>query len=59
MIVEQPGRVLLQIEDEQTWDRLPKDARALPVYYKRTPLGIELWPMWPDYMVNPSIRVTP
>jgi hypothetical protein len=59
MIIEQTGRRLLQIEDRQEWDKLPKDIRALPVYYFRTEVGIELWPMWHDYLINPDIRVSP
>ena len=59
MIIEQAGRKLLQIEDRETWDKLPKNVRALPVYYFRTETGIELWPMWNDYLVNPTIRVEP
>jgi hypothetical protein len=59
MIIEQGGRRLLLIEDEKEWDRLPKDVRALPVYYRFTATGIDLWPMWPKYMTNPEIRVSP
>lgn len=59
MIVEQVGRQLLQIEDPEEWEKLPKGLRALPVYYRRTATGIELWPMWPDYLTHPEIRVTP
>jgi hypothetical protein len=59
MIIEQDGRRLLQITDKAEWDRLPKDVRAMPVYYWRTATGIDLWPMWPDYLEQPTIRVSP
>lgn len=59
MIIEQAGRKLLLIESQEEWDVLPKDVRALPVYYRLTPTGIDLWPMWPDYMVHPEGRVSP
>ena len=59
MIIEQAGRKLLQIEDEAEWEKLPKSVRAFPVYYRRTATGIDIWPMWPDYLVNPTIRVEP
>lgn len=59
MIIEQTGRVLIQIEDDAVWDKLPKDIKALPVYYRRTPFGIDLWPMWPDHYCYPTIRLAP
>ena len=59
MIVEQVGRKLLLIESSEEWDKLPKDVRALPVCYRRTVTGIDLWPMWADYVVCPDIRVSP
>jgi len=59
MLIEQDGRKLVRIDDDEFWDELPKDLRALPVYYRRTATGIEVWPVWPDYIENPSIRVTP
>lgn len=59
MIIEQTGRKLLLIDDEKEWEKLPKDVRALPVYYRRTATGIDLWPMWPDYLIYPEVRVSP
>lgn len=59
MIVEQAGRRLLLVEDDEQWQRLPKDVRAVPVYYRRTATGIDLWPMWPDHLINPEVRVSP
>lgn len=59
MILEQAGRRLLQIDDDAEWEKLPKNVRALPVYYRRTATGIELWPMWPEHLINPEIRVSP
>jgi len=54
--LEPDGRALIQIEE---WDKLPKDVRALPVYYRRTATGIDVWPMWPDHLIYPVIRVSP
>ena len=59
MIIEQAGRRLIQIEHDDEWEKLPKGVKAPPVYYRRTATGIELWPMWPDYVVYPDIWVTP
>lgn len=59
MTIEQIGRELLQIENDEDWKKLPKDVRAMPVYYRRTETGIEVWPMWPRYVINPVIRVLP
>lgn len=59
MIIEQMGRCLLLIEDQDTWDKFPKDVKAVPVYYRRTATGIDLWPMWPDHLIYPEIRVSP
>lgn len=58
MIIEN-GRKLLLIESDDEWNKLPKDVRALPIYYRRTLTGIDLWPMWPDHFVYPDIRVSP
>jgi hypothetical protein len=59
VIIERAGRQLIQIESEEEWDKLPKDVRALPVYFRKTATGIDLWPMYPDYYPYPSIRVEP
>lgn len=59
MIIEQAGRRLIQIESAEEWEKLPKDIRGLPVYYRRTPTGVDLWPMWEDYMIDPELRVSP
>ena len=66
MIIEQAGRQLIKIEDEAYWDSLPKELKGIPVYYRFTKTGIDLWPMWntfyqdDDYKdFQPSIRVSP
>lgn len=59
MILEQAGRRLLLIESDEEWEKLPKGVRALPVYYRRTKTGIDLWPMWPDHVAYPTIRIEP
>lgn len=59
MYIQQSGRQLIQIENKEEWDKLPKDIRAVPVYFFRTATGIELWPMWPDHLLYPTIRVEP
>jgi len=59
MMIEQDGRKLLLIEDDAEWDKFPKEFRALPVYYRRTKTGIDLWPMWPDHVAYPTIRIEP
>lgn len=59
MIIEQDGRRLLQIVDDDEWQKLPKDMRAMPVYFRKTPTGIDVWPMWPDHFEYPDIRVSP
>lgn len=61
---EQFGRKLIKIESEEEWNKLPKDVRAQPVYYRITDTGIDLWPMWHNYCDNwdnfhPEIRVSP
>lgn len=59
MEINDSTRKLIQIEDDDFWESLPKDIRALPVYYRRTKTGIDLWPMWVECMINPTIRVFP
>lgn len=56
---EQPGRKLTQVTDKDFWDSLPKGIRALPGYYRLTPAGIEIWPMWPEYCEFPNVWVSP
>ena len=59
MEINDSSRKLLIIEDDEFWDKLPKDIRANPVYCRRTKTGYEFWPMWPEYTLYPTIRVSP
>lgn len=59
VLSEQPGRKLYQIEDKVFWDKLPKDLKGVPVYFMRTENGTEFWPDWNEYLVYPSIWVSP
>jgi hypothetical protein len=57
------SRELLEVSDE-TWDRLPKDVRGNPVFFRRTEAGIELWPQWAavfleDQYFSPKVWVEP
>lgn len=53
-------RGLIQVNDEEFWERLPKNVRAFPVYFRRTiDERIEFWPNWPEHVVNFYIGVRP
>jgi hypothetical protein len=60
LLTEQPGRKLYQIDDMAFWDKLPKELTGLPVYFRITKTGIELWPRYQqEPQIWPSIWVSP
>lgn len=51
-------RKLIRLDDP-LWEKLPKDIKGLPVYFRKTATGVEMWPMWEDGIILPDIGVRP